>query len=389
MDMKRAILHVDMDAFYASVEQRDNPELKGKPVVVGGGSNRGVVAAASYEVRKFGVRSAMPISEARRRCPQLIRVAPRMSHYKAVSRQVFEIFREYTPLVEGLSLDEAFLDVTASRALHGSAPDIAEAVKRAIFERTELTASVGVAENKLVAKIASDLDKPDGLVVVTAANRRAILDPLPVSVIPGIGKQTLAKLHAVDIRTIAELRVAPDRSLEPIFGRYTQRTRERAAGIDKRPVVSDRAEKSISAEETFDVDLSDRQHMDRELLALAETTARRLRKSQLQAGTIQVKIRRSDFQTFTRQKSLQPPASSTEQIFQVARELLTTWLESNPDARIRLLGVGGSKLSPAEQRDLFAAPDDPADGGVDRAIDSIQDRFGTASVGRARTLDKR
>ena len=388
MSNRRAILHVDMDAFYASVEQRDNPELRGKPVVVGGGSNRGVVAAASYEVRKFGVRSAMPMSEATRRCPQLIRVAPRIAHYKEVSSQIFEIFRSYTPLVEGLSLDEAFLDVTGSRTLHGSGPHIAKSIKNAIREKTQLTASVGVAENKLVAKIASDLDKPDGLAIVTTENCRETLDPLPVQVIPGIGRQTLSRLHAVNIQTISDLRLAADHDLEPIFGRFTQRTRDRAAGIDSRPVVSDREEKSVSAEETFDVDLSDRSRMDRELLALAETTAKRLRKSNLQAGTIQVKIRQSDFQTFTRQKSLRPPTNNTEQIYGMARELLTAWLESNPDARIRLLGVGSSKLSPAEQRDLFDFAGDPAQDGVDKALDDIQDRFGAASVGRARTLNR-
>ena len=388
MTEKRAILHVDMDAFYASVEQRDNPELRGKPLVVGGTTNRGVVAAASYEVRKFGVRSAMPIAEAMRRCPQLIRVAPRMSRYKDVSTQIFDVFREYTPLVEGLSLDEAFLDVTASRALHGSGPNIARSIKKAVRERTQLTASVGVAENKLVAKIASDLDKPDGLAIVTAENCRETLDPLPVSVIPGIGRQTLSRLHAINIKTIADLRLAPGHDLESIFGRFAQRTRERASGIDNRPVVSDREEKSVSAEETFEVDLSDRQQMDRELLALSETTSRRLRKSQLQAGTIQVKIRQSDFQTFTRQKSLQPPTNNTDQIFGIARELLGAWLESNPDARIRLLGVGSSKLSPAEQRDLFDFDGDSAPDGVDKALDEIQDRFGSSSVGRARTLNR-
>ena len=388
MTSQRAILHVDMDAFYASVEQRDNPDLRGKPVVVGGGSNRGVVAAASYEVRKFGVRSAMPMSEALRRCPQLLRVAPRMSHYKHVSEQIFEVFRQFTPLVEGLSLDEAFLDVTASRALHGSGRHIAQTIKKTIRERTQLTASVGVAENKLVAKIASDLDKPNGLTVVTADNLSATLDPLPVQVIPGIGKQTLSKLHAVSIKTIQDLRRASDHDLEPIFGRFTQRTRDRASGVDSRPVVADREEKSISAEETFAADLSDRPQMDRELLALAESTARRLRKSNLQAGTIQVKIRQSDFQTFTRQKSVQPPTNNTDQIYGIARELLTVWLSANSDARIRLLGVGSSRLSPAEQRDLFDTDSDSAQDGVDKALDKIQDRFGNAAVGRARTLNR-
>ena len=388
MPAARTILHVDMDAFYASIEQRDNPELRGKPLVVGGGSKRGVVAAASYEVRKFGVRSAMPMADAGRRCPELISVRPRMAHYKAVSRQIFSIFREFSPLVEGLSLDEAFLDVTASEKLHGSGVDIARAIKHAIRDRTELTASVGVAENKLVAKIASDMDKPDGLVVIRQDDCCDRLDPLPVAVIPGIGRQTLARLQEVGIYTVGDLRLAPERDLVRVFGRFAARTRERAAGIDNRPVVARRKEKSISAEETYDVDLSDRAEMDRELLRLAETTAGRLRKSNLQAGTVQVKIRQSDFQTFTRQKSLRPPVHGTDQIYQVARTLLGSWLEENPGMRVRLLGVGGSKLSAAEQPDLFAPEANPTASPVDRAIDDIRDRFGSLSVGRAKTLDR-
>jgi DNA polymerase-4 len=383
----RLVLHVDMDAFYASVEQRDNPELRGKPVVVGG-DTRGVVAAASYEVRKFGVRSAMPMADARRRCPDLVRVAPRMSHYKAVSKQIFAIFGQFTPLVEGLSLDEAFLDVTASRNLHGDGMQIATSIKRLILEETRLTASVGVAENKLVAKIASDLDKPDGLSVITSANVQEKLDPLPVAVIPGIGRQTLARLERLNIHTVADLRLAPNRDLESVFGRFAARARERASGIDERPVVAEREEKSISSEETYDVDLEDRGDMERELLRLAETTAARMRRSELQAGTIQVKIRQADFQTFTRQRSVQPPVNSTDQIYHVACDLLGLWLEENPGTRVRLLGVGGARLSPAEQRDLFAADDNPATSAVDQAVDDIRDRFGSLSVGRARTLDK-
>jgi DNA polymerase-4 len=383
----RTILHVDMDAFYASIEQRDNPQLRGQPVVVGG-NKRGVVAAASYEVRKFGVRSAMPMAEAERRCPTLVRVAPRMAHYRAVSEEIFAIFREFTPTVEGLSLDEAFLDVTASRVLHGDGPTVASQIKERIQKQTGLTASVGVAENKLVAKIASDLDKPDGLVLVTPSGCRAILDPLPVEVIPGIGPQTLRRLHALNITTVADLRRAPDRVLAPIFGRFARRARERAAGIDSRPVTPSRTEKSISSEETYDIDLADRADMERELLRLAEVTARRLRKASLQAGTVQVKIRQSDFQTFTRQKRLQPPACSTEQIFGVARELLGHWLESNPDARVRLLGVGGQTLSPAGQGDLFANDARTTSDPVDSAVDRIREKFGVNSVGRARTLDR-
>lgn len=383
----RIILHVDMDAFYASVEQRDNPGLRGKPLVVGGGSNRGVVAAASYEARKFGIFSAMPTAEAERRCPELCRVAPRMSHYKAVSDEIFSVFREFTPLIEGLSLDEAFLDVTASRTLFGTGAEIAAEIKRSIRIRTDLTASVGVAENKLVAKIASDMDKPDGLVVISAADCCEKLDPLPVEVIPGIGRETLSRLHRINIHRVADLRLAHDRDLEPIFGRFTAKTRKRAAGIDDRPVVATRAEKSISAEETYDRDLDERHAMERELLRLAERTATRLRKSALQAGTVQIKIRRSDFQTCTRQRRLQPPGNNTDQIYQVARELLAGWLAKNPGARIRLLGVGSNNLAPAEQYDLFAVENAPA-AGVDETVDQIRDRFGSASVGRARTLDR-
>ena len=341
-----------MDAFYASVEHRDHPALRGQPVVVGGGSHRGVVAAASYEAREFGIRSAMPMREAISRCASLVRIVPRMSHYKSVSKTVFSIFREFTSVVEGLSLDEAFLDVTNTAV--GDGPMIARNIKQRICDETQLTASVGVAENKLVAKIASDLEKPDGLVVITANSCRARLDPLPVHVIPGIGPQTLARLHKVNVHTVKDLRLARDRDLEPIFGRYTKRTRDRAAGIDDRPVASSRAEKSISAEETYDVDLGDRADMERELLRLAGSTARRLQKSSLQAGTVQVKIRQSDFQTFTRQKSVTPPVSNTNQIFHIAQELLAAWLAENPGARLRLLGVGGARLSPDAQQDLFA-----------------------------------
>lgn len=382
----RHILHVDMDAFYASVEQRDNPSLQGKPVVVGG-NTRGVVAAASYEARQFGIRSAMPMREAIRRCPDLCRVPPRMSHYQAVSKDIFSIFREFTPLVEGLSLDEAFLDVTQSLQLFGDEISIAAEIKRRILGRTELTASVGVAPNKLVAKIASDLDKPDGLVVVTAENLREILDPLPVQVIPGIGRETLARLQRISIRTVADLRLAADRELESVFGRFAERNRERASGIDVRPVISSRADKSISAEETFDVDLTSRGDLRRELLRLSERTTGRLRSKELVAGTIQVKIRQDDFSTYTRQCALRPPTNGTETIYAAATKLLDDWLTENPGAKIRLLGVGGSELARDAQPDLFA-PAMPAGGSaLDQTVDQIRGRFGDLSLGRARTLD--
>jgi len=383
---QRSILHVDMDAFYASIEQRDDPSLRGKAVVVGGDTNRGVVAAASYEARRFGIRSAMPMRDAMRRCPDLVRVRPRMSHYAAVSGEIFDIFRDITPLVEGLSLDEAFLDVTGSLALFGGPVDIAREVKRRIREKTALTASVGVAQNKLVAKIASDLDKPDGLTVLYPDDYAARLDPLPVGVIPGIGPKTLERLHAIGIRKVADLRTATDAALVPVFGRYASKTRARAAGIDDRPVEPDREEQSISAEETYEHDLDSPDAMDREILRLAERTASRLRKANLVAGTIQLKIRRDDFSTFTRQCAARPPTDGTDRIHALGRGLLHAWLAENPGARVRLLGVGGSNLTPSTQRDLFEQEDLRPDTSVDRAIDKVRDRFGSASVSRARTL---
>jgi len=384
----RSILHVDMDAFYASVEQRDNAELKGLPVVVGGGTNRGVVAAASYEARVFGIRSAMPMAEAIRRCDHLVRVKPRMSHYKEASEKIFAIFREFTPLVEGLSLDEAFLDVTASVKLFGSPEKIASRIKQRILDDTALTASVGVAQNKLVAKIASDLDKPDGLTIVLPSDYRDRLDPLPVRVIPGIGRETLKQLKQIRISSVRDLRLAQTRDLEPVFGRFTQKTRDRASGIDNRPVVPGREEKSISAEETFDQDLARRSDMNRELLRLADRTAARLRKSSLGAGTVQLKIRRADFSTCTRQRSVKPPANGTDQIYRVAKDLLNTWLASNPGARIRLLGVGGSNLAPAEQPDLFDSEARQSSSAIDGTVDEIRQKFGSLSVSRAKTLDR-
>jgi len=387
MKAARHILHVDMDAFFASVEQRENPELRNKPLVVGGSGHRGVVAAASYAVREFGVRSAMPMREARRRCPDLICVKPRMSLYKSVSEQIFSIFREFTPVVEGLSLDEAFLDVPASLNLFGDVTGIARATKKRIYDTTGLTASVGVATNKLVAKIASDLRKPDGLVVVPANQVNQILDPLAVQVIPGIGKKTLQRLHDVHIKSVGDLRHAPDATLAAIFGRFAARTRDRAGGIDERPVISESEEKSISAEETFDVDLRARPAMHAKLLRLTERTTTRLRAKSLVAGTVQLKIRRADFATFTRQRSLTPPASGTDSIYRAVCELLDSWLDENPHSGVRLLGVGGSKLMPELQSDMFDTTPFAAPSELDETVDRIRDKFGSASVSRARSLE--
>jgi DNA polymerase-4 len=381
----RAILHVDMDAFYASVEQRDDPRLAGKPVIVGGTSGRGVVAAASYEVRRFGVRSAMPMRTALEKCPHAICVRPRMQRYQEVSSQIFSIFREITPLVEGLSLDEAFLDVTASLDLAGlpsSAAAMAAWIKRRIRRDTELTASVGVAPNKLVAKIASDLDKPDGLTVVTPESIRAVLDPLSVRRLPGLGRKMGARVEALGLRTLRDLRSAPDSVLWPLFGRYTRRVRDRASGVDDRPVCAEQEEKSISAEDTFEHDLNEASFLEAELVRLADLACHRLRSKGLAAGCVAVKIRRGDFRTFTRQRAVAPPTQDRRAIAGVAVELLRRWLIERPGAKLRLLGVALSDLSPATQLALFQGPRPR----VDAAVDDVHGRFGMHALRRATSI---
>ena len=382
----RAILHVDMDAFYASVEAHDDPALAGKPLLVGGTGGRGVVAAASYEARRFGVHSAMPMREALRRCPHAVCVRPRMARYREVSRIVFGVFGEFTDLVQGLSLDEAFLDVTGSRTLHGEPEAMAGEIKRRIRARTGLTASVGVAPNRLLAKLASEMNKPDGLTVIRAEDANAVLDPLPVGRLHGIGRRTAARLEEQGIYTLGQLRAAPESVLWPLFGRDTRTMRDRASGIDERPVIADVAEQQVSSEETFDTDITDRGELFGHLARLADRTAERLRSKQLKAGLVVVKIRRRDFATFTRQRSFSPATRETRLIVTVATELLEQWFGEHPRVAVRLLGVGVGHLVPADQLDLFSTRDSAAAAGLDQALDRIRDKFGSSAVRRGTTL---
>jgi DNA polymerase-4 len=384
MSRERVVLHADMDAFYASVEQRDNPALRGKPVIVGGRSQRGVVAAASYEVRQFGVRSAMPVREALRRCPDAICVRPRLSHYRDVSRKVFDVFREITPVIQGLSLDEAFLDVGDVLHLYGSAEALGRHIKRRVHEQTGLTVSVGGGPNKLVAKIASDLDKPDGLCIVRSAQVQATLDPLPASRIPGVGPKTTHKLKRARIHTIGDLRVAPVAQLRPVFGRYAERMLERAAGIDNRPVVSFSDDKSISTEQTFGTNIAAHKEMLRHVMSQAEKIAQRVRSKGLSATVLRVKIRTPDFQTITRQQALKPASHDTRIFGDVAAHLLGQWQDGHPDAAVRLLGVGAGGLIEAQQMSLFASDGDE----IDAAVDSVRERFGADSLKRGSRLNE-
>jgi DNA polymerase-4 len=395
----RAILHVDMDAFFASVEQQDRPDLRGKPVIVGGDSRRGVVAAASYEVRKFGVRSAMPTRVALQRCPSAIVVPPRMGRYREVSAAVFQIFADFTPLIEGLSLDEAFLDVTASQNLFGAPGAMARAIKARVRTQTGLTASVGIAHNKLLAKIASDLGKPDGLHHIEPAQVTRTLDPLPVSRLPGVGPKTSARLEQAGIHTFGDLRTASDRVLAPVFGRHSSHMRARASGQDDRPVLPDVAEQQISAEETFDQDLKCPRQVRVELARLVDRVGIRLRRKQMEGSAVSIKVRRSDFTTYTRTRSFEPPTADSGTILGVAQELLERWFAEQPDSAVRLLGVGIGSLVPATQLDLFGAAStdtgallisDPVrvSARIDPALDEIRARFGDSAVRRASSLDR-
>ena len=379
------ILHVDMDAFYASVEERDNPRLVGRPVIVGGTpEQRGVVAAANYEARRFGVHSAMASTTARRLCPQAIVLPPRMKHYAEVSRQIRAIFDRYTPLVEPLSLDEAFLDVTGSEHLFGSAETIGHRIKEEIRNEVRLVASVGVAPNKFLAKIASDLQKPDGFVVVRPDAVQQFLDPLPVGRIWGVGRVTGETFSRLGIETIGQLRTLSEPALEQLAGRTGTRLRNLAHGIDDRKVIPDREAKTISHETTFSVDIAEPESLRAWLLELTEQVARRLRRHQLSGRTVQIKVRSADFQTITRARTLAQPTNVTHELWQAADELLSRRVLA-ACLPVRLLGVGASGLQAQgkSQQQLFDNEDHRKYGRLDAVADDIQDRFGGDALRRA------
>ena len=314
---------------------------------------------------------------------------PRFDRYSAVSKIVFGVFHEFTPQVEGLSLDEAFLDVTHSQAALGSAETIAKSIKARIMQRTGVTASVGVAPNKLVAKIASDLRKPDGLVVVKAEEVTALLDDLSIRKLFGIGNKTAPQLEGIGIRTLRDLRCAPDAVLRPVFGRYVAQIKARAAGIDDRPVIADWDEKRISAEETFDVDIVERSRLHSELAQLTDRMATRLRAQGWLAERVIVKIRRKDFKTYTRQCPIRPATQETKPLATAAAKLLDEWLREQPRAAIRLLGVGASDLTNAPQLDLFTAAESSRNRHLDAAIDGIRAKFGKTALSRGSSLRPR
>lgn len=383
--MTRAtILHVDLDAFFAAVEQRDRPELRGKPVVVGvGGRNdRGVVSAASYEARKYGIHSAMPLRTAAGLCRDAVFVPVDGHKYKSVSRQVMEILRRFTPAVEPVSIDEAFLDVFGSEALHGAPVQIARTIRHSIHDELRLTASVGVASTKLVAKVASDLRKPDALVVVAPGSEAAFLAPLPIGRLWGVGEKTATALSEFGVMTVGDLAALPDDLLTRRFGRQGPVLAERARGIDPSPVSAGDAARSVSHEHTFDMDTADPEVLERTLLALSEGVASRLRAGGLKARTVVVKVRDSSFATVSRQRTLQEPTDQTEVVFATARELAKPHLRG---IRVRLLGVGASHLGDGEQMAMFSSEDERRRRATE-AADAIRQRYGSKAIRRARLL---
>lgn len=375
----RAVLHVDMDAFYASVEVLDDPSLCGRPVIVGGTpEGRGVVAAASYEARRFGVRSAMSAARARQLCPDGVFLRPRLARYVELSGAIMTILRGYTPLVEPLSIDEAFLDISGCRRLHGTAPQVAADIKRRVREGTGLVASVGAAANKFLAKLASDHGKPDGLVVIEPAHGRSFIAPLPVERLWGVGRVAAEHLRAAGIATIGDLAARGEESLVAAFGPHAAHLRALALGSDDRPVVPAHEAKSVGNELTFAEDIADAAQLREVCDGLADKVARRLRADDLRARTVVLKARYPDFTTVTRSLTLPAATAGGVEIRDAARELLEARL-GRGGRPLRLLGVTAANLehgAPADQGVLFGEPARERDHRLDEVLDQVADRFG-------------
>ena len=386
MTPNRTIFHVDMDAFFASVEQLDDPALRGKPVLVGGDGNRGVVSAASYEARKFGCHSAMPMAQAKRLCPHAIVVRGHYDRYREVSNRMFGIFDEYSPLVEPLSVDEAFLDMTGTERLLGEPIAVANRLKQRIKSDLGLTASVGIAPNKFLAKLASDLKKPDGLVTIRPNEIDPILIPLPIGKLWGVGPVTAEKLGRLGIHKIGDLRRQSREQLEKLLGRDAEHYMRLCRGLDDRPVVPDRQAKSIGQEQTFGVNLTDPAEVRRVLFEQVEQVGRQLRQHHLYARTVSVKIRFGDFQTITRATTLETPTDGTSDLWTAASSLFETWTQTNFQP-VRLIGASASSLTSAQgQLPLFADVQSDRQKQADQVADQITKKFGKQAIRRAEGL---
>jgi DNA polymerase IV len=378
------ILHIDMDAFFASVEQLDHPELKGKPLVVGGDSGRGVVAAASYEARRYGIHSAMPMFMAKQHCPHLIIIPSRKGRYGEVSRSIMAILRGYSPIVEQVSIDEAYLDAAGCGRLYGPAQVMAKAIKSEIAQRTKLTCSIGVAPLKFLAKIASDMQKPDGLTFIDHRDVASVIASLPLEKVPGVGKNAHRQLNQMGLVNLGDIQKIKPAVLMARLGKFGQRLVDLAHGRDETTITPHAPTKSISTERTLPTDTRNREQLKQNLLAQSQEVGRQLRRQGFLARTITLKLKDREFKQITRSVTLDRPSQSSETVYRT----VTALLESQAlDKAVRLIGVGASALivdTTPQQACLFSSLDHQAEGWekVDRAIDRIAERFGRAAVHR-------
>lgn len=380
------ILHIDMDAFFASIEQLDNPTLKGKPVIVGG-AKRGVVSTASYEARVFGVHSAMPIFEAKRLCPDGVYLPVRMPRYREVSDKIISILEEFSPLLEQVSIDEAFLDISGTQKLHGTPEEVAFKIKRKIKEDTSLTCSIGIAPNKFLAKIASDANKPDGLTIVTEDRIQKFLRSLPVGRLPGVGDKGVRQLTKLGIRFASDILKYPEEAFKKRFGKFGHRLIELAKGIDESPVSPYAQAKSVSSEDTLPEDTNSLEVLKRWLMSQAEVVGRRLRKANLKGRTITLKLKYSNFKSVTRRCTLSQPTNSTKTIFDTTSALLEN---HRLPAKLRLIGVRISNFEEQQiQYRLFDSSNLAEERlqKLDETIDQITDKFGMGSIKRSTSVD--
>jgi DNA polymerase-4 len=384
------ILHIDMDAFYAAIEQRDNPELQGKCVIVGGTTGRGVVSAASYEARRYGVHSAMPIFQAREKCPEGVYIPPRMARYRHISGKLMTILQTFSPLVEPVSIDEAFVDITGCERLQGAPEKIARAIKTEIRSQLGLTCSVGGAPVRFLAKIASDMHKPDGLTIIPPQAVPGFIKTLPIEKVPGVGKNARQRLDKLGIRYLGDVNGLSPRVLESKLGKFGRRLAELASGVDKTAVSPDSERKSISSEITLDRNTRDREALEKILLQQSQLVARSLRKHAFRARTITLKVKQADFKQFTRNKTISTPTQSSETIY---KAVVALFERCRLKQKIRLIGVGASGLvndAVPIQMDMFASPADPAENTwekVDQTLDRISRKFGNHAVRRASLAD--
>ncbi len=384
------ILHIDMDAFYASVEQLDNPWLRGKCVIVGGTSNRGVVSASSYEARRFGVRSAMPIFQARKKCPDGVFIPPRMARYKEISQKIMAILRDFSPQVEVVSIDEAYMDISGNRRLHGQPETVARDIKNTIKEKLGLTCSVGLAPVKFLAKVASDMNKPDGLTIIQPWEMAQFINSLPVQKVPGVGKKTNLQLASMGIKTLGDVNKFPPKMLLDGLGKFGQRLIELASGRDHSAVTPWSPHKSVSSERTLAEDTLDKKVLHQYLLQQSEEVARQLRKEGVKARTITLKIKHADFRQYTRSRTISSPTRSSETIYQHAAKLLDNYALTQ---KIRLIGVGTSGFK-SEGQPVQLSLFDRADKSdksweiVDRTVETITQKFGRDAIKRGTLKDQ-